>query len=515
MCCKRARPHKGRPTSLIRDIRDRASGGNQTYEASHPSRARPSEPNSTPPTGPAGLLMQPETASAINTGGPLHEPPLRCQARHVDGTFNVLRRNEQLDWLKAPLDPDTCRILSNARCLSEGVDVPALDAVMFLNPRNSVVDVVQSVGRIMRKAPDKQYGYVILPVGIPADMSPEQALANNEKYKVVWQVLQALRAHDERFNAMINQIELNTGKSDKLQVIGVAGFEAETQPGTGSQAVQPMLAFPHVAEWRDAIYAKIVKKVGDRRYWEDWAKDVAGIAERHTTRIKALLADPSLDVVDTFDQFLEGLRGNLNDSISRDDAIDMLAQHVITKPVFDALFEGYSFAEHNPVSLVMQGMLDALDAQNLIQEQQSLEKFYDSVRVRAEGIDNAEGKQRIISELYEKFFKIAFPRVAQSLGIIYTPVEIVDFIIHSVEHVVRTEFNASISDPGVHVLDPFTGTATFITRLLQSGLIRPADLQRKYTHELHANEILLLAYYIAAINIEATFHGITGGDLSL
>src|SRR5664280_499976 len=74
MCCKRARPHKGRPTSLIRDIRDRASGGNQTYEASHPSRARPSEPNSTPPTGPAGLLMQPETASAINTGGPLHEP---------------------------------------------------------------------------------------------------------------------------------------------------------------------------------------------------------------------------------------------------------------------------------------------------------------------------------------------------------------------------------------------------------------------------------------------------------
>ncbi len=140
------------------------------------------------------------------------DPVLRCQARHVDGTFNVLRRNEQLDWLKAPLPPDTCRVLSNARCLSEGVDVPALDAVMFLNPRNSVVDVVQSVGRVMRRAPGKQYGYVILPIGIPADMTPEQALADNDKYKVVWQVLQALRAHDERFNAMVNQIELNKAR---------------------------------------------------------------------------------------------------------------------------------------------------------------------------------------------------------------------------------------------------------------------------------------------------------------
>jgi predicted helicase len=434
---------------------------------------------------------------------------LRCEARHVDGTFNVLRRNEMLDWLKAPSGPDTCRILSNARCLSEGVDVPALDAVMFLNPRNSVVDVVQSVGRVMRRAPGKQYGYVILPIGIPAELSPEQALADNQKYKVVWQVLQALRAHDERFNAMVNQIELNKAKTDKLQVIGVGGFD---EPDSTTRGVQGTLDFPGIGEWRDALYVKIVKKVGDRRYWEDWAKDVSLIAERHTTRIKALLADPSLHVEDTFNEFLRGLRANLNDGITRDDAIDMLSQHLITKPVFDALFEGYSFAEHNPVSQVMQGMLDALDRQSLDRETKTLEKFYDSVRVRAEGIDNAEGKQKIITELYEKFFKIAFPRAAESLGIVYTPVEIVDFIIRSVESVLNTEFSASLSDNGVHILDPFTGTGTFITRLLHSGLIRPEDLLHKYTNELHANEILLLAYYIAAINIEATYHGITGTD---
>lgn len=436
--------------------------------------------------------------------------PLRCEADHVDGTFNVLLRNQRLDWLKEPLEPNHCRVLSNAKCLSEGVDVPALDAVMFLNPRNSVVDVVQSVGRVMRLAPGKEYGYVILPIGIPADTTPEQALANNEKYKVVWQVLQALRAHDERFNAMINQIELNKTKNDKLQVIGVGGFE--TRSASESSALQKTLNFPQIGEWRDAIYAKIVKKVGDRRYWEDWARDVSAIAERHTTRIKSLLLDPDLDLAETFEHFLVGLRGNLNDGITRDDAIDMLAQHLITKPVFDALFAGYDFASHNPVSQVMEAMVAALHDQNLAQEQEGLEKFYESVRVRAEGVDNAEGKQKIITELYEKFFKIAFPRAAESLGIVYTPVEIVDFILRSVEQVLHTEFGASLSDEGVHVLDPFTGTGTFIARLLQSGLISPQDMFRKYTQELHANEILLLAYYIAAINIEATFHGLQGGE---
>jgi predicted helicase len=435
---------------------------------------------------------------------------LRCEAQHVDGTFNVLRRSERLDWLKASTDPNTCRILSNARCLAEGVDVPALDAVLFLNPRNSQVDVVQSVGRVMRLSPGKQYGYVILPIGIPSGMTPEQALADNQKYKVVWQVLQALRAHDERFNAMVNKIELNRSKSSQIQVIGVGGFgNEEADLGTATH-VQTAFNFPQLADWREAIYAKIVQKVGDRQYWENWASDVQHIAENHVTRIHGLLEDPNLPVQATFTKFLEGLRANLNESITKDDAIDMLAQHLITRPVFDALFDDYSFTESNPVSIEMQRMLDALDEHRLETENETLESFYASVRMRAEGIDNAEGKQRIITELYEKFFKLAFPRVAASLGIVYTPVEVVDFILRSVEHILQTEFGASISDEGVHVLDPFTGTGTFIVRLLQSGLIKPQDLLRKYTSELHANEILLLAYYIAAINIEATYHGITG-----
>jgi predicted helicase len=435
---------------------------------------------------------------------------LACELEHVDGTFDSLRRGELLDWLKASHQSSACRILSNARCLSEGVDVPALDAVLFLNPRNSMVDVVQSVGRVMRRAEGKKYGYIILPIGIPADVPPEEALKDNDKYKVVWQVLQALRAHDDRFNAQVNHIELNKKRPESIQVIGVGGDYPEKKPGgIFSVHEQRLFDFPQLEEWKDAIYARVVLKCGDRRYWENWAKDVAQIAERHSTRIKALLGDGDARHTRAFAAFLEGLRKNINPSISEGDAIEMLSQHLITRPVFDALFEGYAFTQHNPVSKAMQRMVNALEDQSLEKETTALEKFYASVRTRVAGVSDPEGKQKVVVELYDKFFRAAFPKMAERLGIVYTPVELVDFILHSVNDALKDEFGSTLSDKDVHIIDPFTGTGTFIVRLLQSGLIRPEDMERKYLTELHANEIVLLAYYIAAINIEEAFHGLT------
>jgi len=440
---------------------------------------------------------------------------LECEAEHVDGTFNVLKRNEMLDWLKEePADGrNVCRVLTNARCLSEGVDVPALDAVIFLNPRDSTVDVVQSVGRVMRKSEGKKYGYVILPIGIPADMKPEEALKDNQKYRVVWQVLQALRAHDDTFNAMVNKIDLNQARDSKLSIIGVGGGadDADGAAGGTPSATQTELAFPYINEWRDAIYAKLVQKCGDRRYWEDWAKDIADIAQAHVNRINNLLADADSEASMAFAEFVAGLRENLNPSVTRDDAVEMLAQHLITKPVFDALFENYSFASQNAVSVAMQRMLDQLQEQSLEKETETLNRFYDSVRERASGIDNLDGKQKIMIELYDKFFRSAFPKMSERLGIVYTPIEVVNFIVNSADWACRKEFGYGLTDKGVHILDPFTGTGTFIVQLLKSGLIRKEDLRRKYMHELHANEIVLLAYYLAAINIEETFHYQDGG----
>lgn len=435
---------------------------------------------------------------------------LELQAKHVDGTFNVLERSARLDWLQGGEAADECRILTNAKCLTEGVDVPSLDAVLFLNPRNSQVDVVQAVGRVMRRAEGKEYGYIILPIAVPASQDPETALNDNKKYKVVWDVLQALRAHDDRFEAMINKIDLDKKANNRIDVIGIGGGGNDRDAGTASSnadANAALFSMANAAEWQDAIFARMVKKVGDRRYWEDWASDVKDIADRQVTRIQTIL-DTVPDAQAEFVGFHEALQANLNDGITSRDAVDMLVQHLITKPVFDALFEDYAFSEHNPVSQVMDRMLTVLDGYHLDSETAQLEKFYRSVRVRAEGITSAAGKQRIITELYERFFKLAFPRVAESLGIVYTPMEVVDFILRAVNDALGEHFGASIGDEGVHVLDPFTGTGTFIVRLLQSGLIDQADLLRKYTQELHANEILLMAYYIAAINIEATFHAL-------
>lgn len=439
---------------------------------------------------------------------------LTCQAEHVDGGMNVAIRNNKLRWLETDPGVDQCRILTNARCLSEGVDVPDLDAVMFLNPRNSQVDVVQSVGRVMRRAEGKDYGYIILPVGIPAGQEPEQALKDNKKYKVIWSVLNALRSHDDRFEAMVNKIDLNEDRDTRLEVLPTTVDDDGTIiiPTDDGQGVLD-LEFPGLEQWREAIYARIVKKVGDREYWENWSTTIADIATRHTERITSLVTDTTDPVVaEAFENFVTALRANLNDGISQGDAISMLSQHVITKPVFDALFSGYDFAAHNPVSRVMETMLTTLEGNNLTAETTALDGFYASVARRAAGIDNPEGKQRVITELYEHFFKKAFPKQADALGVVYTPVEIVDFILRSVNDLSIEHFGAGISDEGVHVLDPFTGTGTFIVRLLESGIINPHDLARKYAGELHANEIMLLAYYIAAINIEATYHGLAGGE---
>ncbi len=444
------------------------------------------------------------------------EQMVTVAAQHMDGTMAAPQRDQMLSWLKEETKDNECRIITNVRVLSEGVDVPSLDSVLFLSARNSQVDVVQSVGRVMRKSPGKKYGYIVIPVVVPADVEADKALDDNERYKVVWTVLNALRAHDDRFNATVNRIELNKRKPTNILVGRPEyAFDEDGKPQLlnsnetyeATQQINRQLAI-QFEQLQSVVFARMVQKVGDRRYWEQWAKDVAIIADRQIERIEYLIENKK-DQRKAFDNFLEGLRKNINPSITERQAVEMLAQHIITKPIFEALFEGYSFVKSNAVSKAMQRMLDELEGKSVAEESETLQKFYESVRKRAEGIDNAEGKQRIIIELYDKFFKTAFPKMVEQLGIVYTPVEVVDFIIHSVNDVLKKEFGRSLSDENVHILDPFTGTGTFITRLLQSGLIEEKDLERKYKNEIHANEIVLLAYYIAAVNIENAYHDAT------
>ena len=438
-------------------------------------------------------------------------------AQHVDGTFNALRRGDRLNWLESVRPADrACHVLTNARCLSEGVDVPSLDAILFMHPRKSQIDVVQAVGRVMRRARGKHMGYVVLPVVIPSGADAQAALDKSDAFRVVWQMLNAIRSHDERFEAMLNLLE--EGKAgDRLGIIALSDWQQRSSRqvigdgGNGTVGPKPKPDPKLFEDLPQAIRAKIVEKCGNRRYWEEWAGDVADIARRHIERIRALVTrhEASREV---FGEFLAELRDDLNDGISESDAIEMLAQHIITRPVFKALHGDARFVDQNPVSKGMQLVLDVLETQRIDQEAQSLEEFYASVARRAKAANTPVARQRIVIELYDKFFRRAFPKTAERLGIVYTPVELADFILHSVDDVLRSEFGQSLSSAGVQILDPFTGTGTFITRIIQNGLIAPDRLPHKYRSEIYAGEIMLLAYYIAAVNIEAAYHAATDAD---
>ena len=458
-------------------------------------------------------LVSPEYNESLTQE--ISEKMVSIQSKHMDGTMSAPERDEMLSWLKADTDDNECRVITNVKVLSEGVDVPSLDSVMFLSAKNSQVDVVQSVGRVMRKAPNKQYGYIIIPIFVPNDVKPSEALNDNKRYKVVWSILNALRAHDDRFNATVNKIELNKKKPDNI-IVGTPASIFDNEDNNEfskydkvaeNEQVYSQLTL-NFEELQSVIYAKLVEKVGDRTYWESWAKDVADIAKKQIREITRIIND-NKGQKEAFNEFLTGLQKNINPSVTEESAIEMLAQHTITEPIFESLFENYSFVKNNAVSMSMQKMIETLEGTQVKFKFKELEKFYASVHKRTEGIDNAEGKQAIIIELYDKFFKTAFPKMAQQLGIVYTPIEVVDFIINSVNDILLKEFNRNITDENIHILDPFTGTGTFITRLQQSGLIKEEDSERKYKQELHANEIVLLAYYIAAVNIETAYHDIT------
>lgn len=455
---------------------------------------------------------------------------LTVEAEHVDGTMNATQRGELLDWLKAAPEQDqygrpVARVLTNARCLSEGVDVPSLDAVLFLSPRKSQVDVVQAVGRVMRRSPDKKLGYIVLPIAIPAGVTPEEALNDNERYKVVWQVLQALRAHDERLDTAINQaaytgrmpeqvlierVSLTSTKPRESSPFETESGERDRPDGTDSDGpshvAQTLPGLTSTAEaWKDSVYAKLVNKVGDRMYWDDWASDIGEIAQRFIALIAAHVNAPENDRT-AFEGFVKALRATVNPDVAEAEAVELLAQHLITKPVFEAMFPEGSFTQDNPVSIAMEQVLATFDENTAFaREREPLDAFYSKVTEKIRGLETVGAKQQMLVTLYDKFFSRAFPLLADRMGIVFTPVEVVDYILRSADAALHQHFGKRLSDEGVSILEPFVGTGTFLTRLMQTGLIKPEDLTRKYTRELFANEIVLLSYYIAAVNIESVY----------
>ena len=412
------------------------------------------------------------------------------EIRHIDGKTNAFNRKTDISWLDQK--SIKTRILTNARCLSEGIDVPALDAVVFMNPRRSKTDIVQSVGRVMRKAPDKKIGYVIIPVVILKEDSVEDSLSRNEDWQPVWDVLRALRSHDDTLANEIELMRMGTASSKIL-------FHTSQTENRAFQNIENDLCVPP-----ELIIARLVEKCGDRKYWKSWAQDVACNHRDLLARIADLRNSNSALEAD-FQKFRADLKLIMNDQISTKDCMSILAQHIITKPVFQSLFSDYGFIEKNPVSIALNGLEKLFDNAGLDAETRHMQEFYEEIANRVKNLTQPEQKQALLKDLYQDFFAEALKEQSTALGVVYTPNEIINFIIHSTNDICQKELGKSLTEKDVAILDPFTGTGTFLVQLINSGLL-DKNLAHKYEHELFANEYMLLAYYIACVNIEMAFH---------
>ncbi|MGL2539781.1 type ISP restriction/modification enzyme, partial [Helicobacter pylori] len=425
---------------------------------------------------------------------------LEIKIDHIDGTMNCEERLKKLEELNK-FQPNTCKVLSNARCLSEGVDVPALDSVIFFDGKSAMVDIIQAVGRVMRKAKNKKRGYIILPIALrESEIKNLDEAVKNTNFKNIWKVLKALRSHDsslvdeatfkEKIKIFGSDDESNPDDDEELQ-------KDKTQHQNDPKEAQKTLFDAiFLQDLANAVYNVMPTKLGDRNYWENFAKKTGNIAKTLNNRLKELFGkNPEI-----FDNFLTSLRDNIHQGIKEEEALDMIVSHIITKPIFDAIF-GDNIK--NPIAKALDKMVLKLSDLGLEGETKDLKNLYESVKTEATRAKSPKSQQELIKNLYNTFFKEAFRKQSEKLGIVYTPIEVVDFILRATNGILKKHFNTDFNDKNITIFDPFTGTGSFIARLLSkdNDLISDEALKEKFLNHLFAFDIVLLSYYIALINI--------------
>ncbi|GAA8970827.1 hypothetical protein HpEKB46_08320 [Helicobacter pylori] len=407
---------------------------------------------------------------------------LKISIDHIDGTMNCKDRLEKLEVLNQ-FQPNTCKVLSNARCLSEGVDVPALDSIVFFDGKSTMVDIIQAVGRVMRKAKRKKRGYIILPIALEeSEIKNLDEAVNNTNFKNIWKVIKALRSHDP---SLVDEATFK----EKIKIFGSDDGKKQDDEKTLFDAIL-------LQDLADAMYNVMPTKLGDRNYWENFTKKTGNIARTLNNRLKMIFEkNPEI-----FHDFLDSLRGNIHQNIKEEEALDMIISHIITKPIFDALF-GDNIK--NPIAKALDKMVLKLSDLGLEGETKDLKNLYESVKTEATHAKSQKSQQELIKNLYNTFFKEAFKKQSEKLGIVYTPIEVVDFILRATNGILKKHFNTDFNDQSITIFDPFTGTGSFIARLLskENGLISDEALKEKFQKNLFAFDIVLLSYYIALINI--------------
>ncbi len=315
---------------------------------------------------------------------------LKISIDHIDGTMNCKDRLEKLEKLNE-FKPNTCKVLSNARCLSEGVDVPALDSIVFFDGKSAMVDIIQAVGRVMRKAKRKKRGYIILPIALEeSEIENLDEAVNNTNFKNIWKVIKALRSHDPSlvdeatFKEKIKIFGSDDGKNHNDEEP-----QKDKTKQDPKQAQKTLFDAILLQDLADAMYNVMPTKLGDRNYWENFTKKTGNIARTLNNRLKIIFEkNPEF-----FHGFLDSLRENIHQNIKEDEALDMITSHIITKPIFDALF-GDNI--QNPIAKALDKMVLKLATLGLQGETKDLKNLYESVKTEALHAKSQKSQQELI-----------------------------------------------------------------------------------------------------------------------
>jgi predicted helicase len=418
------------------------------------------------------------------------EPKIRIE--HIDGSMTAEEKRLKIESLrKASFSKPV--ILTNAKVLTEGIDVPSLDFVAFFRPKKSEVDIVQALGRVVRRSRCKEQGLIFIPVVIDTEKGNIDEQIDRTNYKTIWQVINAVIAYDETYRVKIRKALLSKRKVSE-----------DNQPDFDEEVFQivrsPSFSIDLFDGIRKNLTTKVIKtfRIGDRVFLSDWAEETAKLAQILRDQILITYKNDG-----NFREKLENLKSSLskilNESISTNDCVSLIVQYLLTKPILDAIF-----TQKSEIDLILDEMFEYFK-KFLESNIKDLERFYDKVRIWAEGIRDEEERQELLRLLYTGFFSKAFKDITDEMGIAYTPVPLVSFIVKFVDFLTKKHFGKGLGDEGVVILEPFAGMGTFVAILIDhiakedKGKVE-GKLKRK---EIWANEILLLPYLIMLKNVES------------
>ncbi len=424
---------------------------------------------------------------------------LDIEIRHVDGTTPTPKRNSDLDWLGQD-GGKTVKMLTNARCLTEGVDVPDVNAVLFIEPKTSQIDIIQAIGRCIRKPKNsnKTKGYIIIPLIIPNHLNDYTMLLESAYYQII-NILNAMKDMGVDMQTLLlskvyNIKNDNDNSNDDSNSNGKNDDDGNSNDNNKNNDQPNQVNLPFEFE---KLYIKFLKfkEVDTLVNFSLSLSHIIGLAQDfYEKNYDSNYAKETKTIIEA----------SIHEELTEKGIKDIIIQHVLLIDILDILFEKSNITKNNPIAKVVDKAVDKIFGEDRETIQKEVLKEFDIIYLITK--HKPEEKKHFLNKLFESFYKEYYPKESKAHGVVYTPVEMAGFIAKGTDFLIQKYFQKQLIDKDIHIIDPFAGTGTLLTELLSYMFSKYKDNQdaitNLYTNNIHYNEINLLAYYMSNLFIE-------------